>query len=160
MRFNSLKSCWVASCKMGQETVPRDFDWDRLRGEYIVHAPHPHTHVMSSSGAPHSMTSHSFGAAAVRQFNAICAEQDRLRTLFVSEVSRSLGGTVRRAAGRINNPLATHCMDGYSRKSSSVEQIVRKYEKIMVRSSLVSCNCPIRLLALYHLQLHQSLLLR
>ena len=72
------------------------------------------------------------------QFIAICAEQDRLRTLFVSEVSRSLGGTVRRAAGRINNPLAAHCDDGYSRKSSTVEQIVRKFEKTMVRKK--SCT--------------------
>lgn len=137
MRFNSLKCCWVASCRRDPgpdlESVKGGFEWDHIGGGCSAHTPRLYADSIPSNGALHSVESSSFGPAAVSQFIAICAEQDRLRTLFVSEVSRSLGGTVRRVAGRINNPLAAHCDDGYSRKSSTVEQIVRKFEKTMVR---------------------------
>lgn len=73
----------------------------------------------------------SLKATALQQLCAICSEQDRLRAQFISEVSKSLGVTVRKAASRLNNPYGANNIENSPVKS--VEQIILNFQKLSVR---------------------------
>ena len=124
----------------GAESV----DWNALRRTVFV-AAHPPSHISSLSvssptPSPQPSSKPSTGRAsfslrtfALQQLSAICAEQDRLRALFVSDVSRALGYRIRGAADRINCLYGTHLLDR-SERSPSVQQIVLNYQKLSVSS--------------------------
>ena len=149
-RFNSLKDSWIASSR--KLASAKSVDWNVLRKTVFVaaHAP-PHS-LPPSLSRPSSISSlyptplpsslpssnplsgcksFSLRTFALQQLSAICTEQDRLRALFISDVSRALGYRIRGAADRINCLYGTHLLDR-SERSPSVQQIVHNYQKLSV----------------------------
>jgi hypothetical protein len=147
-RFNSLKCSWATSCRKlaSAEAV----DWDKVGNAVFVARPvssptsiacSPSSSAPSSSfercnsaSAPVPPVTFSLKATALQQLCAICSEQDRLRAQFISEVSKSLGVTVRKAASRLNNPYAANNLENLHVKS--VEQIILNFQKLSVRMRL------------------------
>jgi hypothetical protein len=147
-RFNSLKCSWATSCRKlaSAEAV----DWDKVGNAVFVARPmssptsiacSPSSSAPSSSfencnsaSAPAPLVTFSLKATALQQLCAICSEQDRLRAQFISEVSKSLGVTVRKAASRLNNPYGANNIESLHVKS--VEQVILNFQKLSVRMRL------------------------
>ena len=155
-RFNSLKDSWVASSR--KLACAKSVDWNVLRKTVFVAAHTPPHPLPPSLSRPSSISSHhptplpsslplnnplsgcksfSLRTFALQQLSAICTEQDRLRALFISDVSRALGYRIRGAADRINCLYGTHLL-GRSERSPSVQQIVHNYQKLSVSLILFS----------------------
>ena len=73
--------------------------------------------------------------SAVQQLSIICAEQDKLKAIFVSEVSCSLFNSVWEAANLLDSALSTRPVSSYSSHfdyEMTVKQLVEYFEKLSV----------------------------
>jgi hypothetical protein len=117
-KFHAVKTSWVASCRRVENADT--IDWQRV-----------------GAAALHGTVC---GPATANRLAAICREQDRLRTQFITDVCRSLGDHVRVAASALNHP--THDADadvaaarGHAlllhegHRLISVEQLVAQYSR-------------------------------
>ena len=92
---------WVDACRQLARTEAVVWPDVHRRGQPLsaINA----ARMAPSSSSSSTSSSLSLGVGALQCLGSICIQQDRLKALFVTEVCRALGDTVRRAAQKIQS---------------------------------------------------------